>query len=260
MKNKHGLESKIENWLNRTSAARSRWMSSFIHAQDWNSFPLPRWQAHRGYWKSGSPQNSLASLIEARQRGAEMAEFDVRLTRDRIPILFHDAEIAGQPVEDLRLSELLALQPTTTLQEALSSREVPAFLNIELKSELMGDDALERYVTRIVEECGAEERILFSSFNPFSVWKIANYLPAVPRALLVSPDLERRSLREFWFAPFLRIHLLHLDERMLSEEEIGRWSRLGVPLAAWTVNDPDRIKELWDLGVRSVITDIVPRP
>lgn len=249
---------------------RQRWILERVQVVKWprGAFRLPEWQAHRGYWKDGAPQNTLASLRAARAAGAVMSEFDVRLTKDRVVVLFHDAnlECVGRPellVRELTYRELRAAVadslPLATLREVLLDPEVPELLNVELKSETVLNDPLERYVARVVTECGAVGRVLFSSFNPFSVWKISNLLPRAPRALLVSPEMEERSLREMWLAPFLKIHMLNLDKVMVTESSMRMWKRLGVPVAVWTAGDAAEIEHYLALGAASVITDVLPR-
>eukprot|EP00743_Colponemidia_sp_Colp-15_P006958 GILK01007509.1.p1 GENE.GILK01007509.1~~GILK01007509.1.p1 ORF type:complete len:805 (+),score=137.89 GILK01007509.1:154-2568(+) len=43
-----------------------------------------------GFRKAGIPENTLLSFITAGNSGAEYVEFDVQLTADRIPFIFHD--------------------------------------------------------------------------------------------------------------------------------------------------------------------------
>lgn len=48
--------------------------------------------AHRGF-KGQSLENSLRSIKEAYKAGADAIEFDVRMTKDGIPIIMHDARL-----------------------------------------------------------------------------------------------------------------------------------------------------------------------
>jgi glycerophosphoryl diester phosphodiesterase len=50
---------------------------------------LPELVAHRGYTRH-YPENTLASVMAAIEAGARFVEIDVQLTRDEIPVLFHD--------------------------------------------------------------------------------------------------------------------------------------------------------------------------
>lgn len=239
-------------------------VSRLIRTAHWprSSFQIPKWQAHRGYWKGGKPQNSLASLAEARQKGALMSEFDVRLTRDYVPVLFHDEVLKIDDrevrIDEMSLSELRENAKVNTLEQILASDQVTPYLNIELKSEKILDEPLERFVAPLIEKYHAQDRVIFSSFNPFSLWKIYQYLPEVPRALLAAPDLKERSLREMWWSLVVPVHFLHLDHQMITEERMERWNRQNVLVAAWTVNEPDRMRELVSWGVKSVISDEIP--
>lgn len=61
--------------------------------------PVPRLVAHRGY-ATRFPENTLLAIQAAVEAGADYVEFDVLLTADGIPVLFHDRDclrMCGQP-------------------------------------------------------------------------------------------------------------------------------------------------------------------
>lgn len=261
----------LDRVLVKLEPLRQRWIMDKVSVQPWprQAFRVPQWQAHRGYWQSdseGHQPNTIGSLIEAKRRGALMAEFDVRLTRDHIPIVFHDADLGSldQPelfVKDLTLKEMRQYvgdrYHLATLREVLLSPDVPDILNIEIKSEQV-DDALERYICDVIQQTKTENKVMFSSFNPFSIWKVSSYLPQVPRAFLVGTETTHMSLREMWWAPFLKIHMLHLEKVLVNEATMRVWRKLNIPIAVWTMKDQAEIKHFLDLGVASVITDVTP--
>ncbi|NUM87683.1 MAG: MFS transporter [Bdellovibrionales bacterium] len=224
---------------------------------------LPRWQAHRGYCPDGVRENTLEAFRRARAAGAEMAELDVQLSRDGVPVVVHDKDIlrvsghAGR-VEELTAGELERLARVPTLESVLSDRDVPPLFNVELKSGSGSDRGLESAVASVVKRVGAERRVLFSSFNPLALRRISRALPHCPRALLVTEEDDpsnRFYLRRMLLAFLARPHLLHLDRNMVTAELAGALASRRVPWAAWTVNDPGEARKLLALGAESVISD-----
>ncbi len=75
--------------------------------------PVPTLVAHRGY-PSRYPENTLRGIQAAVAAGARWFEFDVQLSRDRVPFLCHDASLrrtAGldRAIMDIPAAELAAV-------------------------------------------------------------------------------------------------------------------------------------------------------
>ena len=67
--------------------------------------------AHRGYWKTeGSAQNSIRSLERANEIKVYGSEFDVHLTSDNVPVVFHDRKINGMEIQTTPYAELKDLK------------------------------------------------------------------------------------------------------------------------------------------------------
>jgi glycerophosphoryl diester phosphodiesterase len=165
-----------------------------------------------------------------------------------------------QEVSDLSFSELSKLG-VDSLSSALNDPKCCPCLNIELKSNNAVQDRLERLVSEVIKNSRAERRIYFSSFNPFSLWRMAQYLPHVPRALLVSDEPTPENnlfLRKKLLAPLIPLHALHLKESMITEEALKKYSMQRIPVAVWTVNSVDQALKYFRWGAWSVITDKVP--
>ena len=241
----------------------------WIRAEKWpeSSFTLPQFQSHRGAHASGFTENTLEAFYESHRQGFEMIECDVRLSADRIPVICHDEDLLrvfGSPlrVASTSAQELWEAHKVPSLEQILQDPLVPQLINVELKSN-KASDPLARKVVDIVKKCKAQNRVLFSSFNPAALWILQNYLPETPRALLVSDEMTQENvwwLREMLAGPLLRIHLLHLRESMISADNLCFWLEQKVPVAAWTLTNEERAKSLLDSGVRSVITDLKTGP
>ncbi|MGW6917252.1 glycerophosphodiester phosphodiesterase family protein [Kitasatospora sp. NPDC054939] len=106
--------------------------------------------AHRGQWRH-APENSLPAIRAAFDQGAEIAEVDIRLTRDNVPVLIHDptvdrttdgkgrvADLTLAQIRDLRLREGLGGaqaavtdERVPTLEEAMALAEDRGLVNLD---------------------------------------------------------------------------------------------------------------------------------
>ncbi len=238
---------------------------NLLQTEKWpaHSFDLPKYQSHRGFCKNGAQENTLNSLIEAKQMGFAMAEFDILLTRDNVPVLFHDLNLRrvakrNFTVRSLDFSELKKIIPITSLEEVLQSKEVPDFLNVEIKSGHLLYDPLAIAVAKTIKKNKSQSRVLISCFNPWCLLKVKSLLPEVPLALLATDERVKKNalyLRRMWTVPLLRPHILHLDHEMLNEDFLRLIQNNNLSVASWTVNDKNRSEYLLESGVRSIITD-----
>jgi glycerophosphoryl diester phosphodiesterase len=90
--------------------------------------------AHRGR-HADCPENTLAAFAAAVDQRADGIETDIRLSRDGLPVLFHNRLTAdGREVAALSAAELSAVAgyPVPTLDEALE-RFPGLFWNLEIK-------------------------------------------------------------------------------------------------------------------------------
>ena len=205
----------------------------------------------------------------------EWVEFDVRLTRDGRVILLHDDTLerttSGRgPASLLTFAELRRLdagawfgadfrgQPVPSLEETIDLlARLGVGAVIELKPAPGTETATGRIAARLVAERWPESLPppLLSSFKPAALAAAREVAPALERALLVGKvprDWDAR-LRE------LDCAMLHADQRRLDPRIIDELRLSGVPLFAYTVNVPERARELLDWGVDAVFSDCPER-
>ncbi len=227
-----------------------------------SALTLPRVQAHRGHWWQGPQENTLVSFKRAADLGYEMCELDVQLSSDGVPVVFHDYDLKrlgsgdARSVKNTSAADLQSKVSAPTLEAVL--RAIPKMFNIEIKSNVSKDVGLEKAVSEVVKKCGAENRVLISSFNPVALRRISRLLPHCPMALLASGEVSSENkiyLRKLWLCGFSRAHMLNLEQKMLTPRRIESLKKRQVPIAAWTVNDLTSAKSLCELGVDSIITD-----
>jgi glycerophosphoryl diester phosphodiesterase len=243
--------------------------ASLASAPKWKAgWKMPQLQAHRGCWLKSNRQNSLASLMEAKNQSFLMAEFDVQLTKDGIPILFHDFDLIGElginvQISELNYNDLKRLISLPTLLEVLSTKNRPDFLNIEIKSRLIKSALIEEKILEVINKTKTQDQILFSSFNPWSLARLKKVLPMIPRAMLVTNEPENWNhffLKKMWLLPLVNPHLIHFNFLMLDQQLVSFFKNKDFKISAWTVNSKDKAQELLNWGVDSLITDaLLPR-
>ncbi len=228
-----------------------------------NALQVPPYQAHRGYWQKEVPENTLDAFALAQTQGYQMFELDVRLTLDGVPVVFHDADLlrmAGvqKPVHELLLKDLQVLFAAPTLEQVLLNSQRPPFVNIELKTTHILDGSLEKAVAEVVRKTKTETTVLFSSFNPITLWRLRLNLPNVPRALLATRERAHWNavyLRDLWFVPYIGVHILHLDHRYWTPQDVVVFKKRKIPVALWTVNEKEKAQAYLQAGALSIISD-----
>jgi glycerophosphoryl diester phosphodiesterase len=203
--------------------------------------------------------------------GAEGIELDVRLTADGVPVIAHDDALpAGSrdgrgPIdhEPPRISRLSASQLAAvrlpsgeripTLVEALHFRtETLALVYVELKGDVPSRPTLVEAACAAFERYG-DDRILVSSFDPRIVWAVSRRRPDVPVAWLVHSGQRILKHSPGWQS--LGAVGVHPEGKQLSDARIQALLEQGALVNVWTVNDPERARELALAGVDGLITD-----
>lgn len=186
-------------------------------------------------------------------------ELDVRRAAGGHLVVHHDPELAdGRRVLDLHPSRLPSHVPS--LAEALDSCGDIA-VNVELK-ELPGEPGFDEsgaFESQVVETAlalGRTTNIWYSSFWPPAVDAVSDHPSRPVTGLLLMElwaDLDRIA-REAEGAGHTA---LHPDESLVDHHFMASARAHRLEVHVWTVNDPDRMAQLVDLGVDSIITDEV---
>jgi glycerophosphoryl diester phosphodiesterase len=218
--------------------------------------------AHRGD-SSRAPENTLAAVRSAIEAGADYAEIDVQLTADDAVVLAHDDDckrIAGdrRRVRDMTLEEVrtvdagswfgpaFAGEPVPTLEEVIALAGDRIRLNIELK---VGDDHLElaERVLDIVARTDFESRCIITSLSSDALREIRRMRPDARIGLIVAKAIGDPAKSD--------VDLLSVQTRLVTDSLMASARNRERPVHVWTVNDPDVMVRLLDLGVTNVITD-----
>jgi len=231
---------------------------------------LPPVIGHRGA-KDFAPENTLASLREAKRQGAAWVEVDVKLTADGRPILMHDDRLdrttdGTGPVADRTLAEIRRLDAGRWFSEAFTGERVPtleACLDLVLSLDLGINLEIKPCAGRAVETTEVALAVahaiwptdrplpLISSFSLEALETAHRVRPEWPRGYLTSGlPLDWRSI-----ADRLDAATVNIDHRRETAASVRAIRETGRPVLAFTVNDVARTKELLGWGVTAVFCD-----
>lgn len=216
--------------------------------------------AHRGYWdKEGSAQNSLAAFKHAQELGIYGSEFDVWITADGIPVLFHDAAADGLSIEDSTYDELQAFrlpngEKIPTLEQYLELGrllpEIQLVLEIKPHQRVVNEDRLVTLVLEQVDAVGLSERVDYISFSMNVCKELIRQAPDAKVAYL-SGNVSPADLKTLGFSGLDYHHQVLIDH----PEWIAEAKKLGLTTNVWTVNTPDMMQLFIEQGIDYITTD-----
>jgi glycerophosphoryl diester phosphodiesterase len=228
--------------------------------------------AHRGY-SARAPENTTASIEAAVAAGADAVEFDLHVTRDGIPVLFHDATLDRTtdgygPLSARSFAEISRLDAGSWFDDAFADERVPTFDEVlsrlcgrigrvypEVKG--YGDEGDLDLMVDLVLARDMEDRTVFISMD----WEALGCMRARHGTLGIGYIVDEPALAPEGIERAAGDPLALLDFKaslLLEEPALARRAQAaGVDLAVWTVDDPDQATDLLALGVRRITTNRV---
>jgi glycerophosphoryl diester phosphodiesterase len=238
-----------------------------------NDWPYPFWIAHRGAGKL-APENTLAAFKLGASYGYRAFECDVKLSRDGVPFLLHDADLArttGQHgvAGERDWRELATLDAGSWHSPSYAGEPLPTLrtiaefcirgghrLNIEIKPT-PGDEAHtgQEVALEAARLWSGQSVPLLSSFQVAALEAAQASAPELPRALL----LDR--LETGWLQTALDLQCVAVVARhtLFNETLVQEIHTAGLRAMAYTVNEHSDAKRLQSLGLAGLITDAVDR-
>ncbi len=220
--------------------------------------------AHRGASRA-APENTLAAIRAAAVEGADGVEIDARLTRDAEPVLMHDPDLLRttgdpRPVAHCLLTDLAALdagawfgrdyagERIPHLEEALAAAAGFQIINLDLKSDPGTSTELADRVLAVIAGSPAGRLCRIAAADSLILARCRERAPHIPVGRLIeSPNTP-------WQPEGLSF--LSVREDLIDEPLLRRAADRGLEVWAWTVNDPDRARQLAQAGVAAVITNV----
>lgn len=243
---------------------------------------LPIIFAHRGA-NAGFPENTIPAFEEALRVGTNYIETDTQLTRDGIPVLHHDDNVASLTGEDrfvgdLTYKELRKLDAgynfssdggnsfphrgkgiyIPTLDEVLKKLKNGKF-NIDIKD---GTPETAQIVLDIVKKCKAQDRVLLASFAPSALVYVREKAPEIATSacqkevvkFLIDSLLKGQRVKD---VPYNALQVPEKQHgiKVVNKRFLKGARALGLQVHVWTINDEETMKRLLDLKVDGIITD-----
>ncbi|MGB9357899.1 MAG: glycerophosphodiester phosphodiesterase [Acidimicrobiia bacterium] len=244
---------------------------------DYFSIEHPIRLAHRGsrvLW----PENTMFAFAGAvEELDYHYLELDVRLTADRIPVVFHDATLERTTsgtgkIADYTLEELQSFDAAYHFDpdhdyplrgtgigisplEELYRTWPDVRLNVDLKAS--GE---EWAVAEVIRAADAEHRTLIGSFydrriarfRRITQGQVAVSAGPTAAAAMWSASRGGRTTRrrvQAYQLPF-NYRGFKIDEKLIDSIH-----RAGAHIHLWTVNEPDDMRRFLDMGVDGIVTD-----
>lgn len=236
---------------------------------------LPLIIAHRGE-SHDAPENTLVAIRLAWERKVPAVEIDVRLSRDGIPVVIHNAttkELTGRNLrvnrhtfEDLRTLDFgshkgpgFKGEKMPSFQEVLATIPDGGRLVIEIKDGLETIDPLRR----VLDQAGCSPHsCLLIGFDPEVITAAKKAMPEIEAGWIIDIRKHRRSNPEEQAselarqAQSMKVEIINLGVGHTTDLRIfPSLQSLGLKAFAWTVNDLALARSLVATGVDGITSD-----
>lgn len=235
------------------------------------TFKLPKIIGHRGA-AAYAPENTAVGIHSAADLGVDWVELDVKLTKDFIPIIFHDSTLErttngfGQ-VQDHTWSEIQELDAGSWFSESFTGEGILSLeraidimiernlgFNLEIKPcEGREVETAEVALDMISSIWDEQNSLLISSFATECLETSKNMALDIYRGLLVD------GLPDNWLelAKDLDVKSINLNGNnvSLTKDDIHTITETGHQIMAYTINDASHANTLMSWGVSSFCSD-----
>lgn len=244
---------------------------------------------HRGA-SAVAPENTLAAFSRAISDGADGIEFDVRLSRDKVPVVIHDRSLNRTGLQDKLVGELTAtdlqkidvgswftraadIRSHQPRQDGSVNERVPilaqvfelyqateGLLYVELKCEPHEAVALATEVIQVIHEWEMSMRVVVESFNLTAVAEVKRIDAGVRTAALFEPRFSDpisalRPLRMIKLARECGADEIALHHALANRRLVEKALAEGFEVVIWTVDDPGWIKRANSMGIKALIAN-----
>ena len=219
---------------------------------------------HRGAM-GHETENTLASVQKALDLGVDMIEIDVFKIQSGEIVVFHDETVdrlanAGGKIEEYNIFDLKQLlldggHKIPMLQDVLKLIDNKVTLNIELKGANTADRVNFIMDYYIKEKGWSPENFIISSFN----WDELREMRKINKDIAIAVLTEENPQDAIPIAKELNAQAINPYFKLLTAENTSAIKDAGFKIYTWTVNEPQDIVRMQDLGVDGIITNYPER-
>ena len=219
---------------------------------------------HRGAM-GHETENTLASVQKALDLGVDMIEIDVFEISSGEIMVFHDdtvdrltngpGKIEEYNIFDLNKLTLDGGHKIPMLQDVLKLIDNKVALNIELKGANTSDRVnfiMEYYIK---ERNWSPENFIISSFN----WDELRAMRKINKDVAIAVLTEKNPLDALSIAKALKAEAINPYFKDLTKDVVNEINDAGFKIYTWTVNEPEDINAMQQLGVDGIITNFPER-
>jgi glycerophosphoryl diester phosphodiesterase len=237
------------------------------------------------------PSNTMSAFQNAVDLGADVLEMDIHSTSDGVIVVIHDDSVDRTTdgtglVNDFTFAELQQLDagydwPTLEEESARTDRPfrgqgivIPSLqevfqafpnmpMNIEIKQQ---EPSIAMPLCIMLRQYNLTDQVLIASFHPESIHEFRQACPEVPTAAVEG------EVRQFYIFNTIGMSAIYQpvayafqvpeyagDLHVVTQSFVQNAQGLNIDIHPWTINDPEQIQRMIDLGVNGIITDYPDR-
>lgn len=245
---------------------------------------LPLIVAHRGA-SAIAPENTLTAFRQAIDAGAEGIEFDVRLAKDGIPVVIHDAKLKRTArtkgkVSEFTSAELAGMDVASWFHLHTSANGRPAHaefqgiptlasvldrfkdyrgrIYVELKCKENDVEPLVRAASRTLLDSPLAPQVTVKSFRLSAIPLLRTFAPEIRTAALFAPKIMTVLRKEKYLvklAAEFGVDEISLHYSLATRKLVRKAEKHGLPVAIWTADSPHWVKRAVSLGIKAIITN-----
>lgn len=228
---------------------------------------LPYAIGHRG--DISQVENSLEAILAADANGADFAEIDIQMTKDKVLVLCHDTNLKRLTGQDIDLKDCILeeLKEFTiqdhyghqakipTLEEAIqTAKNSPNQIGLLIEFKPLDGDQEEtiRQTIELIEKYDFADRAMFMSMDAQSVEMLAREREDWWIGYCAFGNLGRIQIRlnDPFIPDFIAIEESAINTQLLEDARNNV-----LPVYVWSVDDIDAVQDYLNMGISGIIGD-----